>query len=192
MEAFQFQGAGGKDAARKKVFTYEDYRQLPEGAPYQLIGGELVMTPVPGTYHQIVSMKLELQLAGFVLERGLGIVLDAPVDVNLGETETYQSDLLFISQERLKIIEPERVNGAPDLVVEILSPSTAYYDLRKKYKVYERSGVREYWIVDPEEKSVQVFVLRDRKFVLDQEVEGKGTVYSRVIEGFAVSIESIF
>jgi Uma2 family endonuclease len=192
VEAFQFQGAGGKDVARKKVFTYEDYRQLPEGAPYQLIGGELVMTPAPGTYHQIVSMKLELQLAGFVLERGLGIVLDAPVDVYLGETETYQPDLLFISQERMEIIEPERVNGAPDLVVEVLSPSTAYYDLRKKFKVYERSGVREYWIVDPQEKLVQVFVLRDRKFVLDQEVEGKGMVYSRVIEGFAVSIESIF
>ncbi|MDN5347849.1 MAG: hypothetical protein PWP65_1413 [Clostridia bacterium] len=182
----------GELAAGRERYTYEDYCRLPEGAPYQLIGGKLVMTPSPTPYHQMVSMKLELKMAGFVLEKGLGIVLYAPVDVYLDETETYQPDIIFISNERLAIIEEKRIKGAPDLVVEILSPSTGYYDLRSKYKVYEKKGVREYWIVDPQNKSVQVFCWREGKFVLDQEAEQQGTVKSRVITGFEVQVESIF
>lgn len=179
-------------SADRERFTYEDYCRLPEGSPYQLIGGELVMTPSPTPYHQLVSGKLQLQMAGFVFEKRLGIVLDAPVDVYLAETETYQPDLIFISDERLAIVEETRINGAPDLVVEILSPGTGYYDLRSKYKVYEKSGVREYWIVDPQNKSVQVFCLREGKFTLDQEAEQQGTVKSRVIAGLEVQVGSIF
>jgi len=175
-----------------KIYTYADYRQLPEGAPYQLIGGELVLTPAPSTYHQTVAFNLGLQLGNFVVNNRRGKVLFAPIDVYLGETETYQPDIIFIARERMKIIEPQRINGAPDLVVEILSPATAYYDLRKKFKVYERCGVKEYWIVDPEEKSVQVFVPKDGKFVLDQEAEGTGEVSSHVLPGFTVRLESIF
>lgn len=179
-------------AAGRERYTYEDYCRLPEGSPYQLIGGELVMTPSPTPYHQMVSMKLELKMASFVLEKDLGIVLYAPLDVYLDETETYQPDIIFISKERLSIIEEKRINGAPDLVAEILSPSTGYYDLRSKYKVYEKKGVREYWIVDPQHKSVQVFCRQEGKFVLDQEAEQQGTVKSRVIAGFEVQVESIF
>jgi Uma2 family endonuclease len=176
----------------EKSCTYEDYRKLPEGAPYQLIGGELVLTPAPGTYHQIIAMKLGVQMVNFVSSKERGMVLFTPVDVYLEETETYQPDIIFIARERMEIIEPARISGAPDLVVEILSPTTAYYDLRKKYKVYERTGVKEYWIVDPEEKSVQVFLSKEGKFVLDQEVAGQGAVSSRILEGFTVSLESIF
>jgi Uma2 family endonuclease len=175
-----------------KPCTYEDYRKLPEGAPYQLIGGELVLTPSPTTYHQIISMKLGFQMVDFVSKNGLGIVLFAPIDVYLEETETYQPDIIFIAQERMEIIEPARINGAPDLVVEILSPSTAYYDLRKKYKVYEKCGVREYWIVDPDEKSVELFLLNEAKFALDQEAAVPGTVSSRLLEGFTVPLQTIF
>lgn len=182
----------GELAAGRGRYTYEDYCRLPEGSPYQLIGGEMVMTPSPTPYHQLVSAKLQLQMAGFVFEKRLGIVLVAPVDVYLAETETYQPDLIFIPEERLAIVEETRINGAPDLVVEILSPSTGYYDLRSKYKVYEKSGVREYWIVDPHNKSVQVFCLREGKYALDQEAEQEGTVDSRVIDGLQVQVESIF
>ncbi|SHE33198.1 Endonuclease, Uma2 family (restriction endonuclease fold) [Desulfofundulus australicus DSM 11792] len=182
----------GELAAGRQRYTYEDYCRLPEGSPYQLIGGELVMTPSPTPYHQMVSMKLELKMAGYVLEKGLGIVLDAPVDVYLEETETYQPDIIYISNERLSIIEEKRINGAPDLVVEILSPGTGYYDLRTKYKVYEKSGVREYWIVDPHSKSVQVFCLKGGKYALDQEVEQQGEVQSRVIPGLVIKVECIF
>jgi len=179
-------------SAREKIYTYEDYQSLPEGAPYQLIGGELILTPAPSIYHQIISGKLQFKLRAFVTEQNLGLILYAPVDVYLGETETFQPDILFIAKERMGIVEPARINGAPDLVVEILSPATAYYDLRKKFKVYERYGVKEYWIVDTEDKSVQVFVHRDGKLVLDQESGAAGEVYSRLLSGFFVHLDGIF
>jgi Uma2 family endonuclease len=181
-------GLGEREAA----CTYEDYCKLPEGAPYQLIGGELVMTPAPGTYHQVVSMRLGSQMVNFVTDRQSGIILFAPVDVYLGESETYQPDIVFVGRDRLGIIEPERINGSPDLVVEILSPGTAYYDLRKKFKVYELSGVKEYWILDPVEKSVQVFFLGNGKFALDQEVGLDGVARSHILEGFVVDLVRIF
>jgi Uma2 family endonuclease len=179
-------------ACGREHYTYADYCRLPEGAPYQLIGGELVMTPSPTPYHQIVLANLWRKMDGFVYGSGMGKILCAPLDVYLTETDTYQPDLIFIARDRLNIIEKARVNGAPDLVVEILSPGTAYYDLRKKYKVYEAQGVREYWIVDPEDKSVQVFVAREGKFVLDQEVQGSGEVKSHVLTGFSIDVQTIF
>ncbi len=178
--------------AGEKIYTHADYQNLPEGAPYQLIGGELVMTPAPSVYHQIISGRLEFQLRSFVTRQNLGLILDAPVDVCLGETETFQPDILLISKERMGIVEPARINGAPDLVVEILSPATAYYDLRKKFKVYERYGVKEYWIVDPDDKSVQVFVLKDGKLVLDQEAGEAGEISSCVLSGLTVCLDGIF
>ncbi|MGI9951819.1 Uma2 family endonuclease [Moorellaceae bacterium AZ2] len=179
-------------AATDKVYTYTDYRQLPEGAPYQLIGGKLVLTPSPAPYHQIISVKLEFKMIAHVTSKDLGIVLHAPLDVYLEETETYQPDIIFIAQGRMDIIKEDKIEGAPDLVVEILSPSTAYYDLRHKYRVYEKSGVKEYWVVDPMEKSIQLFILGEGKFKLDQEIQVRGTIHSRVIEGFAVDAADLF
>jgi len=178
--------------APKEIYTYADYALLPEGAPYQLIGGKLVMTPSPIPYHQSISMRLELKLASHVLERNLGMVYDAPLDVYLEETETYQPDIIFIAKERRSIIEPTKINGAPDLVVEILSPSTAYYDLKKKFKVYAKHGVKEYWTVDPLEKSVEVYTGKDGNFNLMQRAEKEGVISSEVVKGFAVEIKDIF
>ena len=180
------------EVPQKEVYTYEDYAKLPEGAPYQLVGGRLVVTPAPSTHHQDISMRLSVKLAGLVMERDLGKVFCAPIDVYFEETETYQPDIIFISKQRLHIIEPERVKGAPDLVVEILSPTSAYYDLRKKLKIYEKHGVREYWIVDPEGKNIIIYENRAGKFVLAQEVEEKGKVESKVIPGFELEAESIW
>lgn len=176
----------------KVVYTYEDYRLLPEGAPYQLIGGRLIMTPSPSTYHQIISMRLEVKIANLVMEKDLGIVLNAPIDVYFVETETYQPDIIFISKDRSHIIEQDRIKGAPDLVIEILSPGTAYYDLRKKFKTYERHGVKEYWIVDPEDKSIMVYEGREGKFSLIREVKGEGKISSEVLKGLEIELANIF
>jgi len=176
---------------QKEVYTYEDYAALPEGAPYQLIGGKLVMTPSPTASHQYISVRIGKRLIDFVEEMGLGIVLFAPLDVYLEEKETYQPDIIYIAKERLFIIE-ERVNGAPDLVMEILSPSTAYYDLRKKARVYARQGVKEYWIVDPEESSIEIYSNQGDTFELKQKAEGEGKVNSSLLAGFEVEIKDIF
>ncbi len=177
---------------QKEVYTYADYALLPEGAPYQLIGGKLVMTPAPNTFHQIISMRLEARFVNFVTEKDLGIILDAPIDVYFEEKETYQPDIIFIAKNRLQIIEKAKVNGAPDLVVEILSPSTGYYDLKKKARTYARHGVKEYWVVDPEDQSIEVHVGQEGKFVLNQRVEGEGRVKSLVLEGLTVEAKEIF
>lgn len=176
----------------REVYTYADYTLLPEGAPYQLIGGKLVMTPAPSTYHQIICMRLELKFANFVTEKNLGLVLFAPVDVYFEERECYQPDIIFIARERFSIIEPAKVNGAPDLVVEILSPSTGYYDLKKKARTYARHGVKEYWLVDPEDKSIEVYTGEEGKFILNQRIEEEGKANSRLLEGFAVEAKEIF
>jgi len=176
---------------QKEVYTYEDYAKLPEGAPYQLIGGKLVRTPAPSTRHQDILKKILARLYSFE-ERGLGKAFCAPIDVYFEETETYQPDIIFISKERLEIIEEERIKGAPDLVVEILSPSSAYYDLKKKLKVYEKHGVKEYWILDPEDKSVVVYENREGKFRLIHEVMERGRIRSTVLSGFELEIEGIW
>jgi Uma2 family endonuclease len=178
---------------QKEVYTYADYTLLPEGAPYQLIGGKLVMTPAPTTYHQIISMRLEVKFANFVAEKDLGIILDAPVDVYFEEKETYQPDIVFIAKDRLYIIEPAKIKGAPDLVVEILSPSTGYYDLKKKARTYARHGVKEYWVADPEDRSIEVYILAEEgNFVLNQRVEEEGKIKSVILEGLGVEAKEIF
>ena len=110
------------------------------------------MTPAPGRKHQRITGRLYKLLDDFVEQNQLGEVANAPRDVYLAPRETYQPDILFISQNRIDISAEDKVNGAPDLVVEVLSPSTGYYDLKPKYRAYEKYGVQEYWIVDPEEK----------------------------------------
>jgi len=176
---------------QKEVYTYEDYAALPEGAPYQLIGGKLVVTPSPTAFHQYISVRIGKRLIDFVEDMGLGIVLHAPLDVYLEEKETYQPDIIYIARERLFIIE-ERIKGAPDLVMEILSPSTAYYDLRKKARVYARQGVKEYWIVDPEEKSIEIYTNQGDTFKLEQRAEGEGKASSSLLAGFEVELKDIF
>jgi Uma2 family endonuclease len=177
---------------QKEVHTYEDYCRLPEGAPYQLIGGKLVMSPSPGKKHQTVLKRLLRTFDDHVESRDAGEVLCAPRDVYLAPTEVYQPDILFVARENLSISAEDKVNGAPDLVVEILSPSNAYYDLRKKFRGYERYGVKEYWIVDPEEESIEVYGLAEGSLRLAARAEKKGQVSSGVLQGLTVSLEDIF
>jgi len=177
---------------KKKKYTYEDYAKLPEGAPYQLIGGELIMTPAPTPYHQRISRKIEFLLIEYVEKNELGEVFDAPIDVYFEETETYQPDIIFISKERLNIIGETKIKGAPDLVIEILSPATAYYDLGRKYEVYEKNGVKEYWIVHPERKSIEIYQNQEGQFKLIQMAKEKDTVNSSLFKDFELNLEKIF
>jgi len=177
---------------RSGKYTYEDYAKLPEGPRYQLIGGDLVLAPSPTPYHQDVSWNINHLIGGFVLAHDLGIVRYAPLDVYLNEKETYQPDIIFIARNRLGIKGKKKIEGAPDLVVEILSPSTAYDDLTTKFKNYEKYGVKEYWVVDPGAKSVEIFVAASGRLLSDQRVAGQGTVVSKVLAGFTVDLDSLF
>ncbi|MBE3588882.1 MAG: Uma2 family endonuclease [Thermoanaerobacteraceae bacterium] len=176
----------------KELYTYDDYARLPEGAPYQLIGGKLVMTPSPSTFHQFVLVRLLGHLLNYQAKENKGAVLVSPLDVYFNQEETFQPDIIFISKERSHIIEHNKINGAPDLVVEILSPSTAYYDLRKKYRVYERYGVKEYWIVDPEDETVEIYLNHDGRFLMHQHVKRQGVASSVILDGFNVELAELF
>ncbi|MHB1644896.1 MAG: Uma2 family endonuclease [bacterium] len=139
-------------------YTAKDYFNLPEGSPYQLIEGELIMTPSPSlTEHQIISKNLELAIYSQVKKNKLGLALDAPIDVYLNNKNAYQPDIIFISNKNKDIIKKHGIDGAPDLVIEILSPSNSYYDVRLKKDIYEKSGVTEYIIVDPRTKSIDIY-----------------------------------
>ncbi|MDZ4702157.1 MAG: Uma2 family endonuclease [Rhodothermales bacterium] len=173
-------------------YTYEDFALLPEGAPYQLIDGQLVVSPSPSTYHQTLLLRLASRIHRFCEDSGQGTAFIAPIDVYLSDTDVYQPDLVVVRAGGLAIVEPRLIRGAPDLVVEILSPSTAYYDLHQKKTAYERHGVVEYWVVDPIEQSVEVFERGHEGFVLLQRSAGAEAATSRCLSGFHVELESLF
>ena len=139
--------------------TWEDVLRLPEdGNRYEFIGGRLYMTPAPVTRHQRISKRLERALMPILEDAGHGELFRAPYLVEFpGTGDRVQPDILFVSSERRAIIGEKAVLGAPDLVVEILSPSTAHRDRGIKLDLYARRGVREYWIVDPVEDVVDVW-----------------------------------
>lgn len=139
--------------------TWQDVQQLPDdGNRYEALGGELYVTPAPSVRHQRISRRLERALYSLLEDGGFGEILHAPVGVEFPATaEGVQPDIVFVSRERRRIIAEAWIRGAPDLVVEILSPTTASRDRGVKLKLYQRQGVDEYWIVDPDAVAVDVW-----------------------------------
>ena len=139
--------------------TWHDVQQMPDnGNRYEAIAGELHVTPAPSVRHQQVSKRLERALYEIAEDTGAGEVLHAPVGVEFSSTgEGVQPDIVFASTARRDRIVEAGIRGAPDLVVEVLSPATATRDRGVKRKLYERQGVSEYWIVDPESEAVEVW-----------------------------------
>lgn len=178
--------------AEKKKYTIDDYILLEEGAPFQLINYDLIRSPSPLPTHQIVSGKLFNVISLFLDQTGNeGIVMFAPMDVYFDNGNVFQPDLLFISAERTEIIK-NRVEGAPDLVIEILSPSNAYYDLRLKKSAYEKYGVKEYIIVDPVEESLELHILENAVYVLKQKAQKSELLHSQVLQGLSFDLNKIF
>lgn len=145
-------------------YTYNDYAAIDDDKRYELIEGELYMVPSPNFYHQSISINISQALKKFVKENNLGIVLYAPFDVVLSETDVLQPDILFLSRDRMSLITNKNLKGAPDLVVEILSSSTMERDRLVKKRLYMEHGVKEFWIVDPDKKRVEVLVLKEGGF----------------------------
>ena len=142
------------------AITVSDYEALPETGPrYQLVEGELIMTPAPDRYHQEISGNIEFLLRKYLEDHPIGKLYDAPFDVYLTETNVFQPAILFVSNKRSAILSKRGAEDAPDLVVEILSPKTAGIDTGAKKKMYAQSGAAFLWIVDPESKQVQIYEL---------------------------------
>ena len=179
-------------ATTRVRFTYEDYLNTPEDKRYELLDGELIMVSSPNIPHQRAERELAFQVIGFVKRHDLGEVFFAPTDVILSDTDVVQPDLLFVSHERAHIIAHNAIHGAPDLVVEILSPSTAQRDLTVKRRLYAKHGVKEYWQVNIDERRITVLSLGDNDYEVTA-IYGSGeTLTSPVLPGFTLAIDEIF
>ena len=179
--------------AETKKYNYDDYLNLPEdGKRYEVINGELVMSAAPNTFHQTISNNIEDELRSFIKMSKSGKMFHAPVDVLISETNVVQPDIIYISKDRSDIITENNINGTPDLIMEILSPGSAYYDLLEKKELYEQFGLKEYWIVDPKKQRVDIYLNVNQQFELNQRAESEGSVKSIMIKGFEISLESIF
>lgn len=158
---------------------FEVFKSLPEGTLCQLINNNLIMSPAPTDPHQKVLIEVSSQLYFYVNSNHLGEVRVAPYDVYFNRKNVYQPDIVFVAQENINKIKEDGLHGAPDLVIEILSPRTAKYDLEDKKDVYERYGVKEYWVGDPVSKRVYFFKLVKDEYT---EVEAnKGIIKSSLL-----------
>jgi Uma2 family endonuclease len=152
-----------------KVYTYEDYLQLPdeEGFSYEILDGMLIREPAPYVHHQRVSRRLQRILEDyFALRDPDGEVFNAPVDVTLSDTNVIQPDLVYIPGENSGIVKEARIDGAPYLVVEVLSRWTRSKDRVRKRNIYERMRIPHYWVVDPQDEVIEAYALRDNAYVL--------------------------
>ncbi len=172
--------------------TYEDYLKLPDDKRYELIEGELIMTPSPVPMHQRIVGKLFFAIKSFLIKNNFGEVFIAPLDVYFDDENVVQPDIIFISNDRKEIIKDKNIQGAPDLVIEILSEATAYRDLIIKKKVYEKYGVKECWIVAPEHKVVEIYFLKNGQFSTLKTYNEKDTLESEVIAGLKINLNEIF
>ncbi len=173
-------------------YTYEDYQELPEGAPYQLIHGHLVMSPSPSVEHQDIVLFLGSLFREYVQNQGQGRALIAPMDVRLSNDTVVQPDVLYVSPERTNRIGDDEIDGAPDLVIEVVSPSTSHVDVFDKKQLYETHDVREYWIVDPDTKTVEIYRPGDDGYALHQRHVDTGTASSALLSNLAVDLADLF
>ena len=178
-------------AARTKL-TYADYMQTPDDIRYELLDGELILAPSARTAHQRTTRKVLRRLDDFVEENELGEVFVAPYDVVLDDFNVVQPDILFVSNERSHIITDLNIQGAPDLVIEILSPSTARRDKTQKRDLYAQHEVPEYWQADTDAGSVIVLTLEDGAYRVAG-IYAKGqTVVSPLLPGFSLNVDDVF
>jgi len=186
--------AVGSKYPEQGKWTYDDWARLPDdGTRYEVIDGELHMTPPPSVSHQFTIANLLDAMRAFVRVGQLGFVLPSPIGVQLpNQPVPLQPDIVFVSSARKAIIGKEYIEGVPDLIVEILSPSNWMYDRHEKFRLYQTSGVPEYWIVDYRARTVEVFVWGEGEFTLIGKWDAGETASSRVLSGFQVTVADIF
>jgi Uma2 family endonuclease len=178
---------------KPRPLTKFDYWQLPETGPrYQLINGDLYMAPAPNRFHQDISRTIEFEILKYLEREPRGIIYDAPFDVILTDLNVFQPDLAFFSQERRNILKEKGAEGPPDLVVEILSASTARLDIDQKRVVYARTGVSELWIVDPDNFEIQVFDLCVDPDLPVVTLRQNNLLRSRFLPGFELPVSTVF
>lgn len=171
-----------------RELTYQDYAALPDdGRRYQILDGELCVTAAPGSRHQEISGNLFATLYAYVKTHGLGKVLPAPLDVILSDTSIVQPDVVFVAADRLVRVSARGIEGAPTLAIEILSPTTATLDRRRKRDLYARHGVTYYWIVDGDARTIEMYRLAGETYELLARVTGDVPVSVEPFPGLSLT-----
>lgn len=182
-------------------WTYDEYYNLTDENRYEIIDGKLIQRKGYNLEHQRVLGNIMMEFHNFIKQKPLGTFLHCPLDVVLDKHNVVQPDILYISNENKGIIREQAVFGSPDLLIEILSPSSKYRDIYIKKELYETFGIKEYWLVDPYIKSIDVLLLHDTgKYKLysegylevDNERDGERIIESKVMKDFRLSLESVF
>ncbi len=175
------------------TWTYDDYAALPnDGHRYEIVNGVLVMTPAPTPEHQEIIGEIYSALRTHIKLAGLGRVFMSPIDVDLGPKKVFQPDVVVILNEHLDRVQAKKIIGAPDLVVEVASPSTATFDRLVKYEIYARAGIAEYWIVKTASHTIEVLVLENGEYRSLGSFSGQATPPSRIASGLSVRVEQFF
>ncbi len=181
-----------KTAAGPRAWTYAEYAAIPQDSQrYEVLWGELIVAPSPGEPHQRFGGSLHVVLWNFVAARGMGRIYSAPFDVELSPHNIVQPDVLFVSEARMGIIHESRVIGAPDLVVELLSPSTAAVDRAKKRDAYADAGVPHYWIADPRYPSIEAYQLAGDTYRLLARAEGEEPFTPEMFPGLSFTPQQL-
>lgn len=179
--------------AERKITVKEFFEmELEEGYFYELINGNIVKKQAPSPAHQNVSMSLSRIMSSFIFDNKLGKLFAAPIDVFFDISNNTQPDLLFVKKERDFIITRNGIEGAPDFIVEILSPSTFKLDRTDKMELYLYFGVPEYWIVDPKNQSIEVYVLEDNRYKMAFFAIENGLIQSKILEGLSLEVSDVF
>ena len=178
-------------AVTSHTMSLEEFHALPEdGNRYELIDGELLVAAAPSLKHFWALKRLKDRFEESVERTGWGIVFFAPVEVQLGGPTAVQPDLFVLRRDRLHLLQADALVGSPDVVVEVLSPATRNADLQSKRRRYERAGVLEYWIADPEHDTLAVYALRGGRYEAVPVIDGR--VASTVVPGLVVEITPLF
>lgn len=173
-----------------RPYTYQDLAELPDdGLRYEVLQGELIVSPAPTPRHQAVIARLIARIDELT-GQSRGVVLPSPIDVELSENDIVQPDLVFVTTDRIGIVTKSHVVGAPDIVFEVLSPSTRRIDLIRKASLYARAGVGEYWIVDPETESIEVRAGNEQ--IASGRFADHDVVVSRAVPGLEIALDRVF
>src|SRR5438093_5178960 len=176
-----------------KPFTYDDYLSLPDdGKRYEVIDGNLTMTPAPVPRHQEILLTLSARLLLFVDNNSLGRIYISPIDLALSLVDVVQPDILFVAKNRMHIVATKNIVGIPNLVVEILSPSSNRRDREEKLNLYQRYGLPEYWIVDLETRTVEVYLYAESRLEKVETLKTGDQLFSRQVPGLIVEVAEVF
>lgn len=175
----------------EKVWTYEDYLALNDDTVFEIINGKAFMSPAPELFHQRWARKIFLAVERHVEARKLGEVFFAPVDVVLDEKNVVQPDLVFVSTANAGLLERRGIMGAPDLVVEIISPTSLRRDRYDKRELYARFGVKEFWLADVANRSIETLSLQKGGYQLLSCATAEGKIRSEILPGFELDLASL-